>query len=146
MAATEYGLVKTTHSNTSSAAGNAPCPAELYQRADAPHPLALARAPRPAMQQPHRGAIPIVFVTLSDPISSGRAASLARRGGNITGFTFVESAMGGKWVELLKEIAPQARWRREWSDRESRPVADRPVLLRAHRSCEFSTAPPDGIG
>ena len=51
--------------------------------------------------------IPIVFVTVSDPIGGGLAASLAHPGGNITGFTFVESAMGGKWVELLKEIAPR---------------------------------------
>jgi putative ABC transport system substrate-binding protein len=50
--------------------------------------------------------IPIVFVTVSDPVGSGFAKSLTHPGGNITGFTFVESAMGGKWVELLKEIAP----------------------------------------
>jgi len=52
-------------------------------------------------------AIPIVFVTVSDPIGSGLAGSLARPGGNVTGFTFVESSMGSKWVELLKEIAPR---------------------------------------
>jgi putative ABC transport system substrate-binding protein len=52
-------------------------------------------------------AIPIVFVTVSDPIGSGLATSVTHPGGNITGFTFVESAMGGKWVELLKEIAPR---------------------------------------
>jgi putative ABC transport system substrate-binding protein len=52
-------------------------------------------------------AIPIVFVTVSDPIGSGLAISVTHPGGNITGFTFVESAMGGKWVELLKEIAPR---------------------------------------
>ena len=52
-------------------------------------------------------AIPIVFVTVSDPIGSGLAASLAHPGGNITGFTFVESSMGSKWVELLMEIAPR---------------------------------------
>jgi putative ABC transport system substrate-binding protein len=51
--------------------------------------------------------IPIVFVTVSDPIGSGLASSLTHPGGNITGFTFVESAMGGKWVELLKQIAPR---------------------------------------
>jgi putative tryptophan/tyrosine transport system substrate-binding protein len=51
--------------------------------------------------------IPIVFVLVADPIGGGYAASLAHPGGNITGFTFVESAMGGKWVELLKEIAPR---------------------------------------
>ena len=50
--------------------------------------------------------IPIVFAAVSDPIGSGFAASLARPGGNITGFTNVESTLGGKWVELLKEIAP----------------------------------------
>jgi putative ABC transport system substrate-binding protein len=51
--------------------------------------------------------IPIVFVTVSDPIGSGLAASLTHPGGNVTGFTFVESAMGGKWVELLREVAPR---------------------------------------
>ncbi len=51
--------------------------------------------------------IPIVFVTVSDPIGSGLAVSLTRPGGNITGFTFVEPEMGGKWVQLLKEIAPR---------------------------------------
>jgi ABC-type uncharacterized transport system substrate-binding protein len=49
---------------------------------------------------------PIVFVTVSDPIGSGFAASLAHPDGNITGFTVDDSALGGKWVELLKQIAP----------------------------------------
>jgi putative tryptophan/tyrosine transport system substrate-binding protein len=52
-------------------------------------------------------SIPIVFVAVSDPIASGFAASLAHPGGNVTGFAENESAMGGKWVELLKEIAPR---------------------------------------
>jgi putative tryptophan/tyrosine transport system substrate-binding protein len=51
--------------------------------------------------------VPIVFVTVSDPIGSGLATSFRQPGGNVTGFTFVESAMGGKWVELLKEMAPR---------------------------------------
>jgi ABC-type uncharacterized transport system substrate-binding protein len=51
--------------------------------------------------------IPIVFATVADPIGSGFAASLAHPGGNITGFAAVDSAMGGKWLELLKEIAPR---------------------------------------
>ena len=50
--------------------------------------------------------IPIVFTTVADPIGSGFAASLAHPGGNITGFTTTDSALGGKWVELLKEVAP----------------------------------------
>jgi putative tryptophan/tyrosine transport system substrate-binding protein len=51
--------------------------------------------------------IPIVFSTVIDPIGNGFAASLAHPGGNITGFTVLDSAIGGKWVELLKEIAPR---------------------------------------
>ena len=51
--------------------------------------------------------IPIVFVYVADPISSGFAPSLARPGGNITGFTYLEPTTGGKWVGLLKEIAPR---------------------------------------
>jgi putative tryptophan/tyrosine transport system substrate-binding protein len=51
--------------------------------------------------------IPIVFAVVSDPIGSGFAASLARPDGNITGFTTNEPAVGGKWLELLKQIAPR---------------------------------------
>jgi putative tryptophan/tyrosine transport system substrate-binding protein len=50
--------------------------------------------------------IPIVFVVVSDPVGDGFVASLARPGGNLTGFIFTEAAMGGKWLELLKEITP----------------------------------------
>ena len=49
---------------------------------------------------------PLVFVMISDPVSSGLVSSLAHPGGNITGFTNYKSSMGGKWLELLKEIAP----------------------------------------
>ena len=51
--------------------------------------------------------IPIVFVYVADPIGSGFAPSLARPGGNITGFTYLEPTTGGKWVGLLKEVAPR---------------------------------------
>ena len=51
--------------------------------------------------------IPIVFVYVADPIGSGFAPSLARPGSNITGFTYLEPTTGGKWVGLLKEIAPR---------------------------------------
>ncbi len=50
--------------------------------------------------------IPIVCVQVAEPIESGLVAGLARPGGNVTGFTNFEASMGGKWVELLKEIAP----------------------------------------
>ncbi|MGB9269819.1 MAG: ABC transporter substrate-binding protein [Pseudolabrys sp.] len=51
--------------------------------------------------------IPIVFVTVADPVASGFTTSLARPSGNITGFTAFEPTLGAKWVELLKEIAPR---------------------------------------
>jgi ABC-type uncharacterized transport system substrate-binding protein len=50
--------------------------------------------------------VPIVFAQVVDPVGSGLVASLARPGGNATGFTVFEYGMSGKWVELLKEIAP----------------------------------------
>jgi putative tryptophan/tyrosine transport system substrate-binding protein len=50
--------------------------------------------------------LPIVFVTVIDPVGAGFVASLARPGGNATGFTIYEYGMSGKWLELLKEIAP----------------------------------------
>ena len=50
--------------------------------------------------------IPIVFVGVSDPLGSGFVASIARPGGNATGFTNFEPSLTGKWLELLKEIAP----------------------------------------
>jgi len=50
--------------------------------------------------------IPIVFVQVIDPVGSGFVKSLARPGGNVTGFTQFEYSLAGKWVELLKQIAP----------------------------------------
>ena len=62
----------------------------------------------PAVQdlQRHTGTIPIVFVGLGDPVLTGVVASLARPGGNATGFMNPEPSISGKWLELLKEIAP----------------------------------------
>jgi putative tryptophan/tyrosine transport system substrate-binding protein len=59
-----------------------------------------------AMRQATR-TIPIVFVGVADPVGQGFVPSLARPGGNITGFGLEEPSMGAKWVELLKEIAPR---------------------------------------
>jgi putative ABC transport system substrate-binding protein len=50
--------------------------------------------------------VPVVFVNVSDPVGSGFVASLARPGGNATGFTLFEFGMSGKWLELLKQVAP----------------------------------------
>lgn len=51
--------------------------------------------------------IPIIFATVADPVGSGFVASLPRPGGNTTGFTNIEGSMAGKWLELLKQIAPR---------------------------------------
>jgi putative ABC transport system substrate-binding protein len=50
--------------------------------------------------------VPIVFVLVADPVGGGLVDSLARPGGNVTGFVNFEYILGGKWLELLKEIAP----------------------------------------
>jgi putative tryptophan/tyrosine transport system substrate-binding protein len=57
------------------------------------------------MQQATR-TIPVVFTNLADPVGAGIVQSLARPGGNATGFTNFEYSMSGKWVELLKQVAP----------------------------------------
>ena len=59
-----------------------------------------------ALQRESR-EIPIVFVNVSDPIGSGLVANLARPGGNLTGVLFYEESITGKWLAMLKEIAPQ---------------------------------------
>ena len=51
-------------------------------------------------------SVPIVFVLVADPVGAGIVDSLARPSGNVTGFTSFEYSFGGKWLELLKEIAP----------------------------------------
>ena len=53
--------------------------------------------------------IPIVFGAVSDPVGEGFVESLSHPGGNITGFVFTEGEMSGKWLELLKEIAPNVK-------------------------------------
>jgi ABC-type uncharacterized transport system substrate-binding protein len=67
--------------------------------------LASASAAMTAVQQTSR-TVPIVFVNIVDPAGAGYVASLARPGGNATGFTPFEYGLSGKWLELLKQIAP----------------------------------------
>ena len=51
--------------------------------------------------------VPIVFAGIADPVAAGFVESLARPGGNATGFTVYEYSISGKWLELLKEVAPR---------------------------------------
>jgi putative ABC transport system substrate-binding protein len=71
---------------------------DLILSSDTPTTEALLRYTR---------TIPIVFATVADPVGSGFVASLARPGGNVTGFANLEGSIAGKWLELLKEIAPR---------------------------------------
>jgi putative ABC transport system substrate-binding protein len=78
--------------------------AELVKMA----PDLIFAATTPALAALHRESrsLPIVFVQVSDPVKLGFVGSLARPGGNITGFTTFEYPVGGKWLELLKDTAP----------------------------------------
>ena len=73
----------------------------------APDIIVSQGSPATAALQEATRTLPIVFVNVTDPVGAGYVASLARPGGNATGFSYVEYGMSGKWLELLKEIAPR---------------------------------------
>src|SRR5262245_23918671 len=62
-----------------------------------------------AVLQNETGTIPVVFVFVGDPVGSGFVSSLAKPGGNLTGFALFEPAIGSKWVQVLAEIAPHIK-------------------------------------
>src|SRR5215470_8136738 len=68
--------------------------------------VVVSTAPTAAFQRESRN-VPIVFVLVGDPVGAGFIANLARPGGNLTGLTLYESSVAGKWVAMLKEIAPR---------------------------------------
>jgi putative ABC transport system substrate-binding protein len=68
--------------------------------------LSSSRPTTAALLQQTR-TIPIIFAIVADPVGSGFVASLPRPGGNVTGFTDIQPTIAGKWLELLKEIAPR---------------------------------------
>jgi putative ABC transport system substrate-binding protein len=71
-----------------------------------PDAILATGTPMVAALKHETGSVPIVFVQVADPIGSGLVPGLARPGENITGFTNYEYSIGGKWLEMLKEIAP----------------------------------------
>ena len=71
-----------------------------------PELIAVSTTPAVAAVLATKTRIPVVFSAVSDPIGPGFVTNLARPGGNVTGFMNVEGSIGGKWVELLKEVAP----------------------------------------
>lgn len=85
-------------------------------------------------------SIPIVFTLISDPVGTGLVSNLARPGGNVTGFTtFGDPAIGGKWLQLLKEIAPQLTRALVITEAENAPN-------RVLRDTIAALAPSLGIG
>jgi putative tryptophan/tyrosine transport system substrate-binding protein len=74
-----------------------------------PSVILVNSTPATAIFRQETRTVPIVFVNIADPVRSGFVASLANPGGNLTGLTNFEGAMGGKWLELLREIAPDRR-------------------------------------
>ena len=70
--------------------------------------VAHSTPPTAALRRETR-SIPIVFLTVTDPVGQGLVASLAHPGGNVTGFSVFEASLGAKWLQLLSEIAPSIR-------------------------------------
>jgi putative tryptophan/tyrosine transport system substrate-binding protein len=106
-----------------------------------------------ALQRETR-TIPIVFVTVSDPVASGIIPRLDRPGGNVTGFANLEASLGGKWLELLSEIAPGLKRAAIMFNPDTAPVSAlmpsfettarslkvAPIIAPAHSEVEIETA------
>jgi putative ABC transport system substrate-binding protein len=73
----------------------------------APNVIVASTPPAVAAVRQLTGTIPIVFVLALDPVGSGLVQSLARPGGNVTGFGVLEPSIMGKWLQLLKDVAPR---------------------------------------
>jgi putative ABC transport system substrate-binding protein len=86
------------------AAGDAALAKEMVARE--PEVILVQSNPGVAAIRQLTSTIPIVFVSVADPVESGFVESLAHPGGNITGFSNFEASMGGKWLEAIKQIAP----------------------------------------
>ena len=74
-----------------------------------PNVIVARSSPEVAALQKETNTIPVVFAHATDPVASGFVPNLAHPGGNITGFTTFEYPMGGKWLEMLREVAPGTR-------------------------------------
>jgi ABC-type uncharacterized transport system substrate-binding protein len=77
--------------------------------------------------------IPVVFVNVTDPVGAGYVETLARPGGNATGFSFVEYGTSAKWLEFLKEITPHVRRAAMLRDPTDRPIGCNPVCCSGIR-------------
>ena len=99
-----------------------------------PDIILTSSTPATAAVQRETRTIPIVFAGVSDPVASGILARLDRPNGNVTGFANVEASLGGKWLELLREIAP-LRLPRRVRRRASRLLSQRQTGYRPPGRC-----------
>jgi putative ABC transport system substrate-binding protein len=83
-------------------------------------------------------SLPIVFVGVTDPVGSGFVKNLARPGGHVTGFTLFEFSIGSKWLEALKEIAPNVKRVAVVFSPDARPARSRAARERATKPCFFA--------
>ena len=84
-------------------------------------------------------SIPIVMAAVNDPVDQGFVSSLAYPGGNITGFTFIDFQMVGKWLEMLKEIAPSvSRAALMFNPRHVPPLLRLPAFVRGRAAVNRS--------
>lgn len=121
------------------------------------HPDVLFASSTPTLTalRPATSTIPIVFAQVTDPIGQGFVASLAKPAGNITGFMNFESAMAGKWVEMLLEISPNLAGIAVISNSKETPQTEyyissieaatkerslRPLIIRVQNDAEFDRA------
>jgi putative ABC transport system substrate-binding protein len=111
--------------------------------------VTIASTPATAAVQRETRTIPIVFMGVTDPVASGLVARLDRPSGNITGFASWEASLGGKWLELLSEIAPGLKRAAIMFNPDTAPVsAFMPSLEAAARSLKVApiTAPVHNDG
>jgi len=115
--------------------------------------VAVGGVPTAALQRETR-TIPIVFWNVADPVASGLVARLDRPGGNITGFADFEPTLGGKWLELLSEIAPGLKRAAFMFNPDTNPVSIympsletaaqslkiEPIIAHIHNDAEIETA------
>jgi putative tryptophan/tyrosine transport system substrate-binding protein len=119
-----------------------------------PDVILVGATPATVALQRETQTIPIVFENVSDPVGSGIVASLNRPGGNITGFAYYETTLGGKWLDLLSEIAPGLKRAAIMFNPDTAPVSAHlpsfetaartlkvePIRARVHSDVEIETA------
>ena len=104
-----------------------------------PEVLQVMSTPGTAAVLKETGTIPVVFSTVSDPVGAGFVQSLPHPGGNSHGFINTEASMGGKWLQLLKEVAPQVTRVTMLFNPATAPQAD------YYRRAVEAAAPPLGM-